>query len=65
MNEQMTIFDFDERECNGCKHGVKRSDFDIMAHGKWAYPYICRLTNECQQTTHSCDKWEDKTDDKL
>lgn len=44
--------------CMYCKYSYKRSEFDIMDKGKWAYEYICTLTNEYKQCTNICDSYK-------
>ena len=55
---QMDIFDFEEKECQYCKHSRERSEFDIISVGKWAYRYHCMLHSEYVQTAHTCEDYK-------
>ena len=50
----------EEHYCMDCKYSYKRSEFDIIDKGKWAYTYVCTLTDEYVQNTHHCKNWENK-----
>ena len=55
---QMSIFDFEGKTCENCKHSIKRNENDFQLDSKLTYGLRCKRNGECKHLYDNCENWE-------